>query len=102
MAQMTRFVAAGKAPIETTTSSHDLRPPIVPRDGSSSIGPMEPKIRFPPTPPHSTFLPQPPPPLNPYSSTQFPSIESRPPRMELPVFTGANPEGWSYRAEQAN
>uniref|UniRef100_A0A803PSM5 RNA-directed DNA polymerase n=1 Tax=Cannabis sativa TaxID=3483 RepID=A0A803PSM5_CANSA len=70
-------------------------------DGSSSSVPIEPEVRFPQSPPpQSRFPPQPPPHPNLYQQAQFQGNEHRPPRMELPLFSGTDPEGWIYWAER--
>uniref|UniRef100_A0A803PBL9 RNA-directed DNA polymerase n=1 Tax=Cannabis sativa TaxID=3483 RepID=A0A803PBL9_CANSA len=81
-----------KSELESEIHSHGVV--NGPMDSIPSHG-KDAEVRFPPSPPpQNTFPPQPPPHPNPYYHGQPPATNFRPPRMELPVFSGDNPEGW--------
>ena len=64
-------------------------------DGDTVTGGLPPELQedratqIPQSEPYETF------PSSPWGNREY-----RPPRMELPLFSGDNPEGWIYRAER--
>ncbi|XP_062085564.1 uncharacterized protein LOC133791660 [Humulus lupulus] len=94
VAQMTQFFQAARQPRpETTAASIDRQRKAVEAENSSAAGPA---TNAPGPSSHPHF----------HRSDQWPSPEHphgrdyRPPRMELPLFSGDNPDGWIFRVKR--